>query len=79
MVPGNSDSNLLFGVLAVQMDFMRPVELLAALNGWIKDKSKTLGQILVEQGVLTTDVRDLLDALVQKHLQLHHNDAGKGS
>jgi WD40 repeat protein/tRNA A-37 threonylcarbamoyl transferase component Bud32 len=41
------------------------------------DKSKPLGQRLVEQGALTADARDLLEALVQKHLQLHDNDTGK--
>lgn len=77
MAPGNSDSNLLFGILAVQMDFIRPDAFLAAVNAWVLDKSKTLGQILIAQGVIADDTRALLDALVKKHLHLHHNDAGK--
>lgn len=77
MPPGNSDRNLLFGLLAVQLDFIRPDALTAALNAWNLDKSKPLSQVLIEQGALTADACDLLDALTQKHLQLHDNDPGK--
>jgi len=68
------DCNLLFGSLALQMDFIGRDELIAAIHAWVLDKQKSLGQILVEQGAIELDARALLDALVQKHLELHASD-----
>src|SRR5947209_7320502 len=73
--PGAADRNLLFGILALQMDFIRRDGLIAAMNAWVLDKAKPLGQILRDQGALRPDAHDLLAALVQKHLELHGNDA----
>jgi formylglycine-generating enzyme required for sulfatase activity/tRNA A-37 threonylcarbamoyl transferase component Bud32 len=70
----SADHNLLFGILALQMDFIRRDDLIAAMNAWVLDKAKPLGQILTEQQALPADKRDLLEALVQAHLQMHDND-----
>lgn len=69
-----ADANLLFGVLALQMDFITQDALIAAIHGWIGAKRKTLGEILVEQGTLSPENRTLLDALVCRHQQMHNND-----
>ncbi|HLJ93835.1 MAG TPA: serine/threonine-protein kinase [Gemmataceae bacterium] len=69
-----TDCNLLFGILAVQMDFISRDALIAAMNAWVLNKAKSLGQILVEQGALGSDAHPLLEALVHKHLELHGND-----
>ena len=71
----SSDRNLLFGILALQMDFIRRDALIAAMHAWVLDKQKPLGKILLDQNALTIDTHALLDALVQKHLALHRNDA----
>jgi serine/threonine-protein kinase len=68
--PG-ADRNLLFGVLALQMDFIGRNQLIAAMNAWVLDKSKPIGQILVEQRALRQDNRDLLETLVARHLEMH--------
>jgi serine/threonine-protein kinase len=73
----NTDRNLLFGILALQMDFIERDELVAAMNAWILDKARPLGQIMVEQGSLRPDKRDLLEALVKAHLEEHGGDARK--
>jgi WD40 repeat protein/serine/threonine protein kinase len=72
-----SDRNLLFGVLALQMDFIDCDALSAALHVWALDKARTLGEILVAQQILNPDERDVLDALVQKHLDRHRGDVEK--
>jgi serine/threonine-protein kinase len=72
-----SDRNLLFGVLALQMDFIGRDTLIAALHAWVLDKTRSLGEILVAQQILNPDERDLLDALVQKHLDRHRGDIEK--
>ena len=58
--PG-ADRNLLFGILALQMDFVGRDALIAAMNAWVLDKSKRLGQILVEQQALRPDQRAALE------------------
>jgi len=77
MATANGDRNLLFGILALQMDFIRRDALVQAMNAWVLDKAKPLGQILVEQGALRADAHTLLEALVQKHLEMHGGDAEK--
>ena len=70
-----SDRNLLFGILALQMDFIGRDALIRAMNAWVLDKTKTIGTILVEQQALSAKHHTLLEALVETHLQQHGNDA----
>jgi WD40 repeat protein/tRNA A-37 threonylcarbamoyl transferase component Bud32 len=72
-----ADRNLLFGILALQMDFIGRDALIAAMHTWVLDKAKALGQILREQGALSGERHVLLDALVQEHLKQHSNDPEK--
>jgi hypothetical protein len=72
-----ADRNLLLGILALQMDFISRDALFAGMHAWVLDKAKSLGQILLQQGVLRPDRHELLEALVQKHLEMHDGDAQK--
>src|SRR5205823_7138762 len=74
MPHAHADRNLLFGILALQMDFISRDALVAAMNAWVLDKCKPLGRILLAQGVLDDDTFALLEALVQKHLRMHNDD-----
>ncbi len=64
----NNDRNLLYGVLAVQLDYIRPLQMLSAANYWMLNKKLTMGQILVELGSLTREDCDLLDRVVDRHV-----------
>src|ERR1035438_6233749 len=64
------DLNLLFGVFALQMDFITRVQLNAAMRAWLLDKTKSLGAILVDR----SERHALLHALVHEHLKQHGND-----
>ena len=77
MAAKDHDRNLLFGILAVQMDFISRDALVTAMHAWVLAKDKPLGESLVEQKALAADGRDLLEALVQKHLTMHSNDPEK--
>src|SRR5439155_24661562 len=77
MPRANTDRNLLFGILALQMDFIGRDALIQAMHAWVLDKAKPLGQILLDQNALRSDAHALLEALVQKHLELHGDDAEK--
>src|SRR5262249_55954946 len=72
-----ADQNLLFGILALQMDFISRDTLILGMQAWVLEKSKSLGRILVDKGALRPDAHALLEPLVQKHLELHDNDAEK--
>src|SRR5262245_957229 len=69
-----SDRNLLFGILALQMDFIGRDALVAAMSAWVLDKAKSLGTILQDQGALAQDERAALETLVDKHLRRHGGD-----
>jgi hypothetical protein len=69
-----ADRNLLFGVLALQMDFIDPGALVQAMNAWVLQKHKPLAQVLVEQGGLTVEHRALLEPLVEAHVRAHDGD-----
>jgi formylglycine-generating enzyme required for sulfatase activity/serine/threonine protein kinase len=73
----HADRNLLFGILALQMDFISRDALVQAMNAWVLDKEKPLGRVLVGQQALGEDEHALLEVLVQKHLQRHGNDPQK--
>src|SRR5262249_14035429 len=74
----DADRNLLFGVLALQMDFISREALIAAVSAWIRDKAKPLAQILMEQGALPESRRALLEPLVEEHLRGHGDGPERG-
>ena len=73
--PRGSDRNLLFGILALQMDFIGREALIDALRDWTTQKDKPLGQILVERGDLSATRRELLEPLVEEHIRQHAGDS----
>ena len=67
--------SLLFGLLALQNNFIDREALLAGFNAWVADKSQSLGQILLDRGLLTPARYAVLLTLVEEHLQHHGFDA----
>ncbi|MBI3407516.1 MAG: protein kinase [Planctomycetes bacterium] len=72
-----SDHNLLFGLMALQMDFINRDELIASMKDWALEKNVPLGQILVRQRVLTEVRRGMIDALVADHVESNGGDTKK--
>jgi serine/threonine-protein kinase len=66
--------NLLFGLLALQNNFISRDALVAAFGAWIAGRSRPLDQILLDQGQLDADCHALLMGLVRQHLRLHGDD-----
>src|SRR5438105_270537 len=73
----DADRNMLFGILALQMDFISRDALIAAMNAWVLDKSKPLGQVLLQQGAFRLEDRQMLEMVVKRHVEMHHQDAAK--
>jgi tetratricopeptide (TPR) repeat protein len=67
----SADRNLLFGLLALQMDFLSREQLLEAMLAWMLEKQTPLGEILTRRGVLTEDDRADIERLVEKHVRRH--------
>src|SRR5947209_7127570 len=70
----SADRNLLFGILAVQLDFVTKDALVAAMGAWLLDKARPLGDILRDRGDLSAEELAHLAALVEIHLKRHGND-----
>jgi serine/threonine-protein kinase len=66
-----SDRNLIFGLLALQMDFITCEQLLDALGAWMLHKDTPLGQLLRERGVLNERRAALVEGLVAEHVAQH--------
>lgn len=64
----SSDRNLLFGILALQMELVTRDQLIAAMHEWLRDEGPLLGEILVRQQVLSDRQRSFLDGLVRQRL-----------
>lgn len=71
---GLADRSLLFGILAMQLDFVGRDALIEAMHAWVLDRAKPIGLILVERRALAADARALLEALVDEHLKLHNDN-----
>jgi tetratricopeptide (TPR) repeat protein len=72
---GDTGRNLLFGVLALQNNFISRDDLVTAFAVWVADKARPLAQLLVDRGVLDDARRLLLEALVAEHIKQHGGDA----
>jgi serine/threonine-protein kinase len=73
----DADRNLLFGILAVQNEFVSRDQLVEAMNAWVLTKQRPLGDILRERGALAEQHHALLSALVDMQLNKHGGDAWK--
>src|SRR5437867_2013446 len=69
-----ADRNLLFGILALQMDFITREQLIAGMQAWVLAKEQPLAEHLVKAGVLRVEQRRLLEPLVEAHIHQHGND-----
>src|SRR4051812_1239236 len=69
-----ADRNLLLGIIALQLDFITRDALIEAMNAWVLDKGKSLGEILLNQAAI--DQADLasLEMIVVRHVERHNKD-----
>ncbi len=68
------DRNLLFGVLALQLDFVSQQQLVDTMQDWLRQKHKSLGELFVERGILSEERSHLLWSLVKEHVRQHGDD-----
>src|SRR5262245_62174968 len=73
----SADRNLLFGILALQNDFITRDQLVEAMNAWVLAKHRPLGGLLRERGALGPPQYKLLDDLVTMQVARHGGDVDK--
>ncbi len=76
-MPSDSNRNLLFGILALQMDFISREQLVAATSTWLLKKTRPIEEILQEQQALREEDQQLLAPLVARHIENHDADVEK--
>lgn len=62
------DQHLLFGLLALQNNFVSQADLLAAFGAWVGDKSTGLDELFQRRGVLNNEDCNLLQRLCDQHM-----------
>jgi WD40 repeat protein/serine/threonine protein kinase len=74
---GSASRNLLFGIIALQNNFITREQLIAAFDLWVHDKSRSLPDILAQQAALPEEDRGFLNGLVARFLKKHGGDSEK--
>jgi serine/threonine protein kinase len=72
-----ADNSMVLGVLAVQLGFATPAQVMAAASGWMADKSEGLAERLEKNGTLTAERRKVLEGLVAEALRANGGDEAK--
>jgi eukaryotic-like serine/threonine-protein kinase len=71
----DTDRNLLFGVLALQMELIDPMQFADACAGWAAQKNRPLAELLVERGWITPTDRQDVERLLERKLHKHGGNA----
>jgi len=71
----HTDRNLLFGVLALQLDLIRAEQFIEACTIWSAQKNVPLGDVLVERSWILPRDKDLLDSLLERKWAKSNGDA----
>lgn len=74
MSPPDADSNLLFGVLALQDDLITERQFTDACALWVLRRDKPLSDVLVDRGWIDAENRDQVEQRVRRKLKKHGGD-----
>src|SRR5262245_37372450 len=71
----SADRNLLFGVLALQLELIDDRQFAQACSAWATRKETPLADVLRDLGWLTDDDRREVERLLERKLKKHGGDA----
>src|SRR5262245_17985400 len=74
---GLAAEQLVFGIIALQNNFITRDQLVTAFDAWVQDKSRRLVEILESLGALTIAHRRVLETLVEMFLAKHNGSPEK--
>src|SRR3954470_13272977 len=72
--PASPDRNLLFGVLALQLEIIDDRQFAQACSAWATDKATPLANVLQRLGWLTDEDRREVERLLERKLKKHGGD-----
>src|SRR5262245_43223970 len=72
--PGGPARDLLFGALALQLDFVSAADLQPTLQAWHVDRSRPLPEMLYHRGSIGKSRLALLERLTEEYLSKHGGD-----
>lgn len=73
----HADHELLFGVLAVQLGFAEPSQIMACAGAWSVDPSRGLADRLEGEAIISNERRTMLEHLVSEAVKAHGNDINR--
>ncbi len=73
----SDDRNLLFGVMAVQLKFVTPQDLMLAAAAWAVNRDATLKEHLLEKGLITDRVCNMIEGLLEEQVAAHDGNVHK--
>jgi len=71
------NSDFILGILAVQLGFVRPNDVMSAAAAWLADRSRPLADRLVEDGVLTPERCDMLRKMADEAVRANGGDLNR--
>lgn len=70
----NTDQNLLFGVLALQLEFIDVQQFAEVCCAWAGGKEKRVAELLVERGRISAEDRDQVQGLLERKVRRREGD-----
>ena len=64
-----TDRNMLFGIVALQRNLISHDALIGAMHEWTRNKTRTIGQILIDRSSLDPETHELLETWVDRELE----------
>ena len=78
--PPATHDGLLFAILSYQLGFISQDQFFGIVRDWLGDKSTSLADLLIAEGMIDVAERDLIDQLVQAHQDRNNVDPdGRGT
>jgi eukaryotic-like serine/threonine-protein kinase len=71
------DRNLLFGVIAVQLQLISAQDLASAAAAWATEPGTELGAVLIKLGLLDEKKRRMIEQMLELQVREHDDDAGQ--
>src|SRR5262245_10149818 len=77
MTDPRTDRDLLFGMVALQIGLIDQGALVAAFQAWVRDRGRSLAEVLRSRGDLDGDDCAAVAALVSRQIRRHGEDTEK--
>ncbi len=74
MTAASADRDMLFGTLAMQLEFVTRDQLISATSEWALNRRQPLGEVFLSKGFINRAESQVIENVVQKHLERNQGD-----